>query len=169
MTYPLVGDLAPDGIPVAVTCRVLRCSKQAYYAWKASSVTPADLQRAHMINAVWDVHRDDPEFGYRFIADELADAGLSVSLNTVSSLCREAGIVSTVHCRRRSGKKADLSAQARSPPAHGCTKRRQPGTPRTATTTSGVPPRDLSAGRSSPVTSSWDCRTVASHGRRCPN
>lgn len=32
MTYPLVGDLAADGIPVAVTCRVLGFSKQAYYA-----------------------------------------------------------------------------------------------------------------------------------------
>lgn len=57
------------------------------------------------------VHRDDPEFGYRFIADELTDAGLSVSANTVWSLCREAGIVSTVHRRRRSGKKAG-------PPVH---------------------------------------------------
>ena len=63
MTYPLVGDLAADGIPVAVTRRVLGFSEQAYYAWKASPVTPADLQRAHLINAAWDVHRDDPEFG----------------------------------------------------------------------------------------------------------
>lgn len=111
MTYPLVGDLAADGIPVAVTCRVLGFSKQAYYAWKARPLTPADLQRAHLINAAWDVHRDDPEFGYRFIADELVDAGLSVSANTVWALCREAGIVSTVHRRRRSGKKAG-------PPVH---------------------------------------------------
>jgi putative transposase len=39
MMYPLVGDLAADGIPVAVTCRVLRFSKQAYYAWKNSPVS----------------------------------------------------------------------------------------------------------------------------------
>lgn len=49
--------------------------------------------------------------GYRFVADELADAGLRVSPNTVWSLCREAGIVSSVHRRRRSGKKAG-------PPVH---------------------------------------------------
>ena len=90
---------------------MLGFSKQAYYAWKARPVTPADLQRAHLINTAWDVHRDDPEFGYRFIADELVDAGLSVSANTVWSLCREAGIVSTVHRRRRSGKKVG-------PPVH---------------------------------------------------
>ena len=34
MSYPLVLDLAADGIPVAVTCRVLGFSKQAFYAWR---------------------------------------------------------------------------------------------------------------------------------------
>ena len=32
MRYPLVLDLAADGIPVAVTCRVLKFSRQAFYA-----------------------------------------------------------------------------------------------------------------------------------------
>jgi putative transposase len=72
MTYPLVEDLAVDGIPVAVTCRVLGFSKQAYYAWKAAPVGRRDLDNACLINAALDIHRDDPEFGYRFIADELA-------------------------------------------------------------------------------------------------
>jgi hypothetical protein len=34
MSYPLVLDLAVDGIPVAVTCRVLGFSTQAFYKWK---------------------------------------------------------------------------------------------------------------------------------------
>ncbi len=34
MMYPLVLDLAADQIPVAVTCRVLGFSKQAFYKWK---------------------------------------------------------------------------------------------------------------------------------------
>src|SRR4051794_2185939 len=71
MTYPLVGDLAADGIPVAVTCRVLRFSKQAYYAWRAEPVSQRDWDDAHLINTVLDIHADDPAFGYRFIADEL--------------------------------------------------------------------------------------------------
>ena len=33
MTYPLVRDLAADGIPVTVACRVLGFSRQAFYAW----------------------------------------------------------------------------------------------------------------------------------------
>ncbi len=36
MMYPLVLDLADDAIPVAVTCRVLGFSKQAFYQWKAN-------------------------------------------------------------------------------------------------------------------------------------
>jgi len=64
MTYLLVVDLAADGIPVTVTCRVLGFSKQAFYKWRANPVTTADLERAYLINAALDIHRDDPEFGY---------------------------------------------------------------------------------------------------------
>ncbi|KJL27358.1 hypothetical protein RN51_00002 [Microbacterium oxydans] len=31
MTYPFVTELAADGIPVTVTCRVLKLSRQRYY------------------------------------------------------------------------------------------------------------------------------------------
>jgi putative transposase len=44
MIYPLVTDLAVDGIPVAVTCRVLGFSTQAFYAWKPSR-SPAGTSR----------------------------------------------------------------------------------------------------------------------------
>ena len=33
-----------------------------------------DWDDAHLINAAIAIHHDDPEFGYRFITDELADA-----------------------------------------------------------------------------------------------
>ena len=36
MIYPLVRELAVDGVPVAVTCRVLGFSRQAFYAWDAN-------------------------------------------------------------------------------------------------------------------------------------
>ncbi len=76
MMYPLVLDLAADGIPVAVTCRVLGFSKQAFYKWrKKHPVTQRDWDDAHLINAALDIHADDPAFGYRFIADELPGRG----------------------------------------------------------------------------------------------
>jgi putative transposase len=100
MTYPLVQDLADDKIPVAVTCRVLGFSKQAFYKWQANPVSQRDWDDAHLINAAIDIHHDDPEFGYRFIADELADQGVLASRNRVNRLCSSQRLWS-VHSRKR--------------------------------------------------------------------
>ena len=91
MMYPLVRELADDDIPVAVTCRVLGFSKQAYYSWLKAPVTERDWDDAHLINAAIDIHSDDPEFGYRFITDELAGQGLRASRNRVNRLCTSSG------------------------------------------------------------------------------
>ena len=100
MTYPLVLDLAADGIPVAVTCGLLGFSRQAFYSWRADPVSERDLVDAYATNAAFEVHRDDPGFGYRFIADELIDAGHDVSERRVWKLCSQARIVSA-HSRKR--------------------------------------------------------------------
>jgi len=100
MRYPLVLDLAADGIAVAVTCRVLGFSKQAFYKWRKSPVTQRDWADAHLINSVRDVHADDPTFGYRFIADELTAAGIAVGENRVARLCSQERIWS-LHAKKR--------------------------------------------------------------------
>jgi transposase InsO family protein len=95
MTYPLVHELAAEGIPVRLTCGVLGFSAQGYYKWRRSPICARDLADAHLVNAMVDIHRDDPEFGYRFISDELEDAGHECSENRVHRLCREHKIWST--------------------------------------------------------------------------
>jgi putative transposase len=104
MMFPLVRQLAgaqaAGRVPVAVTCRVLGFSRQAYYAWLAAPVSGRDLDNAYLTNAAVDIHRDDPEFGYRFIADELDAAGQVVSERRVWRLCSAAGL-SSVHARTR--------------------------------------------------------------------
>jgi putative transposase len=89
MIYPLVRELAADHIPVAVTCRVLGFSTQAYYKWLACPVSQRDWDDAHLINAALDIHADDPAFGYRFIADELRDRGIPAGENRVARLCSQ--------------------------------------------------------------------------------
>lgn len=111
MTYPLVQELAADGLPVAVTCRVLGFSRQGFYKWLTCPVTDAQWRQAHLINAAHDIHADDPEFGYRLISDDLKDAGHVVSENTVHALCRQVGIVSVIHRKKGTGRKAG-------PPVH---------------------------------------------------
>ena len=70
MKYPLVHELAADGIPVTVRCRVLKLARQPYYRWLQNPVTEADLEAAHRANALHDAHQNDPEFGYRLLRDE---------------------------------------------------------------------------------------------------
>lgn len=109
--FPLVRDLAAGGIPVAVTCRVLGFSKQAFYRWKANPVCRRDWDDAHLINAAYFIHADDPAFGYRFIADELAAAGIQAGRNRVARLCSQQRIWSVFAKRKGLSRKAG-------PPVH---------------------------------------------------
>ena len=107
MTYPLVAELAEAGIPVSVSCRVLKLARQPYYRWRNDPIRDADVLRAYRINALHDAHRDDPTFGYRYLADEARRAGWRMSRRTAWKLCSQAEILSSAQRRRRGkGKKA---------------------------------------------------------------
>ncbi|WP_184830570.1 IS3 family transposase [Allocatelliglobosispora scoriae] len=110
--YPLVKDLAADGIPVAVTCRVLKISRQHYYRWLAEPVTLAEYTQAWRADALFDAHRDDPEFGYRFLADEAAAAGQPMADRTAWKICSSGGWFSAF-ARKRRGKGRKVG-----PPVH---------------------------------------------------
>ena len=106
MMYPLVSELATDGVPVTVACRVLKLARQPYYRWREDPVTDAEWVQAHRINALYDAHRNDPTFGYRFLAHEARKAGWRMSRRTAWSLCSTSGITSAAQRRRRGkGKK----------------------------------------------------------------
>ncbi|KAB1986209.1 IS3 family transposase [Streptomyces triticiradicis] len=87
--YPLVKELAADGMPVTVTCRVLKLAGQPYYRWLDKPVTDAVLEQAYRANALFDAHRDDPEFGYRFLADEARGVGARMADRTAWRICRD--------------------------------------------------------------------------------
>jgi putative transposase len=89
--YPLVRELAIDGIPVVVSCRVLGLARQPYYRWLRSPFTDGQLAEAYLANAIHDAHRDDPEFGYRFLADEVRqeEQHAAVSDRVVWRICRD--------------------------------------------------------------------------------
>ena len=107
MMFPLVRELAADRIPIAVTCRVLGFSKQAFFAWRREPVTQRDWDNAHLINAAIDIHADDPAFGYRFIADEIeAQSGIAASERRVWRLCSQQRIWSVFAKKRGLNRKA---------------------------------------------------------------
>lgn len=92
MMFPLVTDLAQTKgtlrVPVAVSCRVLGFSRQAYYQWLACPVSQRDWDDAHLINAAIDLHAEDPGLGYRLIADDLPEMGITAGENRVHRLCK---------------------------------------------------------------------------------
>ncbi|MFJ8187909.1 DDE-type integrase/transposase/recombinase [Streptomyces sp. NPDC096105] len=117
MMYPLVRELAaaaaPHRVPVAVTCRVLKLARQPYYRWLDRPVTDAELAEAHRANALFDAHRDDPEFGHRFLRDEARAAGEPMAERTAWRICRNNGWRSAFGKRRGRNKNAKAG-----PPVH---------------------------------------------------
>jgi transposase InsO family protein len=103
MKFPLVRELAALGFPVRLTCGVLGFSAQAFYQWCSDPVSARDYDDAHLVDAIRDVHFDDPEFGYRFISDELERAGHRVGERRVWRLCSEHRIWSTTTKKGRKG------------------------------------------------------------------
>lgn len=111
MMYPLVADLAVDGVRVSTSCRVLGFTPQAFYEWRKQPWSDRDRSDAELVNVMLDIHHDDPEFDYRFIADELERTGHGASENRVQWLCQEHRIWSTTTKKRCLSRKAG-------PPVH---------------------------------------------------
>ena len=84
-----MSELAGDGIPVAVSLRVLKLSRQPYYRWRKHRVTASQLRAAYRANALFDAHRDDPEFGSRFLTVEAHAAGEVMCERTAWRICRD--------------------------------------------------------------------------------
>ena len=87
MMYPLVRELAVDGIPVTVTCRVLKDRSPALLPMAPE---PGHRRRARAglpATALFDAHKDDPEFGYRYLVEEARDAGESMAERTAWRIC----------------------------------------------------------------------------------
>ncbi|MFI1884705.1 hypothetical protein [Streptomyces jumonjinensis] len=93
MMYPLVRGpavgAAPHRVPVVVTCRVLKLARQPYYRWLACPVSDAEVVEAYRADALFDAHRDDLEFGHRFLLDEARAAREPMAERTAWRICRE--------------------------------------------------------------------------------
>ena len=88
-------ELAASGIPVTVTCRVLKLSRQPYYRWLVDPVTDSD-----------------PEFGHRLLADGAREAGQPMADRTAWRIASDNGWWSVF------GKKRGKSGRKPGPPVH---------------------------------------------------
>ncbi len=162
--FPLVLDLAAEGFPVRLTCGVLGFSTQAFYKWRARPCSDRDWANAHSTNVIVDVHADDPEFGYRLIADELEDEGNAAANVACGGSARRSG------CGRRPPRRAAERTARR--PVRRCTTTWCSGySPRRHPTWCGSPtsPSTLRSRGSSTAVRSRTCSRTASSATRSAN
>lgn len=111
-----MSELAADGIRVAVTCRVLKLARQRSYRWLVEPVTDAEWVEAHRADALFDAHRDDPEFGYRspsfVMVDEARENGQQMVDRTACRTCSANRWWSVFGKRKPYGKARKASASA---------------------------------------------------------
>lgn len=105
-------ELAAKGIPVVVTCRVLNLARLPYYRWLAVPVADSEVVSAQRTHALFDAHRDDPEFGYRFLVEKARDAGHPMCERTAWRNCAD-NKWSSVFGQRQRGKNGKAG-----PPVH---------------------------------------------------
>ena len=79
---------------------MLNLARQPYYRWLANPVTTAEFTEAYVANALFDAHRDDPKFGYWYLADEARDAGQVAWDRTMWRICSTNGWWSAFGKRR---------------------------------------------------------------------
>ena len=104
-----MGELAADNIPVALSLRFLKLSRAPHDRWRNQQVTKTELIETYRANALLDAHRDDPEFGYRFMIDEAAEASEVMSERTAWKICRDNQWWSVFGKKRgKNGKRPDL-------------------------------------------------------------
>jgi putative transposase len=96
-----------------VTCRVLKLARQPYYRWLKQPITESEMVEAYRANALFDAHRDDPEFGHRLLADEARDAGEAMSDRTAWKIASENGWWSAFGKKKARGK-----GRKAGPPVH---------------------------------------------------
>ena len=69
-----MSELAEDGVPVTVSCRVLKLARQPYYRWKRDPVADAEWLRARRMNVLFDGFKD-PKYRPAPLLVEMVEAG----------------------------------------------------------------------------------------------
>jgi putative transposase len=102
--YPLVHELADDGVDVAVACRVLKVSRSGYYEWRGRPPSARDEENELLLKHIRAVHTESRgTYGWPRVHAELTlGLGLPVNRKRVARLMRQAGIQG-LYRRRRHG------------------------------------------------------------------
>ena len=97
----MVQELAADGFPVAVACRVLKVSTSGFYEWRARPASTRDRTDAELVNTMTAIHTASRQtYGVRRIHAELRHGhGLAIGHKRVWRCMKLVGLQG-VHRRR---------------------------------------------------------------------
>lgn len=83
--------------PVELSCEILHVSRSAYYKWLKGDFGERVRENEQIAEFIEDIHRKDPDKGYRRIRDDLERYhGIDVNDKRVLRICRKRGIKSTI-------------------------------------------------------------------------
>ncbi len=102
--YRFVSAMKAEKFPVAAACEVAEVSTSAYYKWldRTESPTAAELDEAHLVNEMIDIHREsEGTYGSPRITAALRRQGYCVNHKRAERLMGTYGIVGLVERRRR--------------------------------------------------------------------
>lgn len=72
MRFRLVRELAAEGFPVAVTCRILKVSTSGFYEWSSRRPSARDVDDAVLLDQIIEIHAAArATYGYRRVHAEL--------------------------------------------------------------------------------------------------
>lgn len=100
---PLVLELAADGFPVAVTCRVLGTSRSGFYEVRARPRSPREVADAALTATIRQVHEmSRGSYGAPRVHAELhLGLGIRIGRKRVARLMRADGLAGICHRRKR--------------------------------------------------------------------
>ena len=103
MMFRLVRELAGDGVPVAVACRVLQVSRSGYHAWSRRPPSARAVADEQLTGTIVAIHEMSPRsYGAPRVHAELRlGMGVACGRKRVARLMRSAGISGIAHRRKR--------------------------------------------------------------------
>ncbi len=106
--FRLVRELAGDGFPVAVTCRVLKVSRTGYYDWATRPPSARSTVDAALAETIATVHADSRgTYGSPRVHAELRlGLGIRCGRKRVARIMRTVGLRGVCHRRKRGTKPA---------------------------------------------------------------
>ena len=101
MIYPVVGELADEGVPVRVACRVLRVSPSGFYEWRDRPLSLRDRSDLELTSTIRQIHEASRgTYGSPRVHAELRlGLGIRCSRKRVERLMR-VGQMAGVHRRK---------------------------------------------------------------------